>query len=58
MMTSENFCKVPSFAKVIRNSIMHEELMYLIVPIHSKNLIVKIPCIHLVFINNQLKLEI
>ena len=37
---------------------MHEELMYLIVPIHNKNLIVKIPCIHLVFINYPLKLEI
>ena len=37
---------------------MHEELKYLIAPIHSKNLIVKIPCMHLVFINNPLKLEI
>ena len=37
---------------------MHEELMCLIVPLHSKNLIVKIPCMHLVFINNPLKLEI
>ena len=37
---------------------MHEELMYLIVPVHSENLIVKIPCIHLVLINNPLKLDI
>ena len=37
---------------------MYEELMYLIAPMHRKNLIVKIPCIHLVFINNPLKLEI
>ena len=37
---------------------MHEELMYLIVPVHIENLIVKIPCINLVLINNSLRLDI